>query len=176
MEKRTVTIQISDLDEKSGTPAVDQSVSALLVAVGDMLVTTPTDIRGQSITCNKDSQPTTAANDESDVRRTETSSVPVTIVVNVDGRRQLRLDILITELCLFAVVSCIVVVGSLVVIVGLLYSVGGLLRGIYWAWDSWAELELFNRRIEFVPVVEFGPAVEFVEFVHVTTLIQRSEM
>ncbi|KAL0635427.1 hypothetical protein Q9L58_005635 [Maublancomyces gigas] len=169
MKKRTVTIQICGLDQKSVTPAVDQSVSALLVAVGDMLVTTPIDICGQSITSNQDSQPKTAGNDESDVRHTETSSVPVTIVVNVDVRRQLRLDKQITDICLFVVASFIVVVGSLLVIVGLLYSVGGLQRGIYWAWDSWAELELFNRGIEFVP------AVEFVEFVHVTTLIQRSE-
>lgn len=91
-------------------------------------------------------------NHESDVRQTETSSVPVTTVVNVDLRRQPKLDKQIMDLCLFAVAVCIVVVGSLLVIVGSLHSVGGLLRGIYWAWDRWRNIDLFNRSIEWVAV------------------------
>lgn len=74
-------------------------------------------------------------------------------MVNVDLRRQLKLDKRLTDLCLFAVAVCIVLVGLLFVIVGLLHLVDGLLRGMYWAWDSWVESDLFVTWIEIVPVV-----------------------
>lgn len=55
MEKRKVTVQINGLDKQSRTSAVDQSVSALLVAVADLLVTISIDISvgGQSITSER---------------------------------------------------------------------------------------------------------------------------
>lgn len=55
MKKPTVTVQINRLGKQSSTSAVDRSVSALLVAVGDMLVTIPIDIcvGGQSITSKR---------------------------------------------------------------------------------------------------------------------------
>lgn len=55
MKKRTVTVQINGRDKQSRTSAVDRSVSALLVAVADMLVTIPIDIcgGGQSLTSDR---------------------------------------------------------------------------------------------------------------------------
>lgn len=79
------------------------------------------------------------------------------VVVNVDLGRQPKLDQQIMDLCLFAVAVCIVVVGSLLVIVRLLHSVGGLLRGIYWAWDRWINLDLFNPSVEWVAVTTAIP-------------------
>lgn len=94
---------------------------------------------------------------ESDVRRGETSSGPVTIVVNLDLRQQHEVVRQVTALCLAAVGLCIVVGGSLLVIVGLLHSVGGLLSGIDWAWDYCAKLELFGSQMEWVAVTELAP-------------------
>ncbi|KAL0635428.1 hypothetical protein Q9L58_005636 [Maublancomyces gigas] len=129
MKKRTVTVQINGLDKQSRTSAVHQSVSALLVAVADML----------------DQQPKTVVYHESDIRLGETSLRPVTIVVNLHLREQLELVKQVTALCLAAVGLCIVVGGSVLMIVG-------LLRGSYWAWNYWSKLEFFSSQIEFVTV------------------------
>lgn len=61
------------------------------------------------------------------------------------------------DLCLFVVAVCIVAVGALLVIVGLLYFVGGLLRGVYWAWDRWINLDLFSASVEWVAVTTAIP-------------------
>lgn len=55
MKKRPVTVQINGLGKQSGSSAVDQSVSALLVAVADMLVTIPMiiSVGGQLITSER---------------------------------------------------------------------------------------------------------------------------
>lgn len=55
MQKLTVTVQINGLGKRSRTAAVDQSVSALRVAVAHLLVTIAinTSVGGQSITCER---------------------------------------------------------------------------------------------------------------------------